>query len=313
MTAATKAREETDMHDDLRFIRTPDAPHVYCIVNGRRRFVPYAEWFRDEGLAGIPHIEIIEWAELARIPLGPPCPVTAALRARSMAEVLREPNLMRLYLANLVRGEGIEFGAGRRPLPVPLAASVRYVDAFAYGSDESRSFPGVADFEDFVEVDLVGRIETMEPLGNGSVDFVLASHVIEHTPDPIGALVASHRVLRDAGRLVLVVPDRDRTFDQPREVTPIAHMVLDHEDYRRERDLAHYEEWHSLVMAGPGGAARTDWEIGADLHYHCFTPASFIALVAASMQYARWSGAEFFLPPPDAPPASIEFYAVLRK
>ena len=52
-------------------------------------------------------------------------------------------------------------------------------------------------------VDLVASGEAL-PIGDDSVDFVLASHVIEHMPDPIAALLEWTRVARYY--LFLVVP-----------------------------------------------------------------------------------------------------------
>ena len=286
---------------------------MHCIVKGRRRHVPYAGWFEDEGWTSIPRVEIVELADLLKIPPGAPCPVTAALKDKSMIQIINDPNLMRLYLGSLVRGRGLEWGAGSSPFPIPLGATVDYADAFVYGSPELRSFPGASDYANFVRVDMVDKIETMQRCADGSIDFALASHVIEHTPNPIAALVSVHRSLSPGGYLILIVPDKDRTFDKPRKTTLISHMVADYEDYQRERDLAHYEEWYTLVVEAPAGTGRRDWDIGADLHYHCFTPVSFVELFAANLGYVTWSSVEFFFPSGDKSNASIEFYVVLRK
>jgi SAM-dependent methyltransferase len=61
------------------------------------------------------------------------------------------------------------------------------------------------------------------PFEDDAVDFVLASHVIEHFPDPIRALEEWVRVARRY--VVLVVPHRDRTFDRDRELTPVEEFV----------------------------------------------------------------------------------------
>jgi SAM-dependent methyltransferase len=299
--------------EGLRFVRTIGIPQVYCIVKGRRRLVPYAEWWVDEGWLSLPSFEIIESDKLLQFPLGPPCPVSVLLNGKSLNHIIDSSDLMRTYLASLVNGDGVEFGAGGRPFPVPLQANVAYADAFAYGCEQSRSFPGVTNFEHYVVADILCEIQTMRGLKDESVDFVLGAHVIEHTPNPIAALVAANRILRKAGKLVLTIPDKRRTLDRVRETTPVSHMVLDYEDYQRKRDLAHYEEWHSRVGSRTSSTARADWEMGADLHYHCFTPASFMELVAVSSEYAEWCEIDFLLPPADTRPTSIEFYAVLSK
>jgi SAM-dependent methyltransferase len=45
-------------------------------------------------------------------------------------------------------------------------------------------------------------------LPDGSFDLVLCSEVIEHIPDPAGALASIHRILRPGGRLLLSTPHR---------------------------------------------------------------------------------------------------------
>ena len=73
-------------------------------------------------------------------------------------------------------------------------------------------------------------------------------------------------------------------------------MVLDYEDYRRERDLAHYEEWYLRVAHGTPDRAKEDWEDCADIHFHCFTPTNFLELVSVATRYVTWSTSTFFLP-----------------
>lgn len=65
------------------------------------------------------------------------------------------------------------------------------------------------------------------PFEDDSVEFVLASHVVEHFPDPISALEEWVRVARRY--VVVVVPHRDRTFDRDRELTSLA-------EFRRRRE-----------------------------------------------------------------------------
>jgi SAM-dependent methyltransferase len=79
------------------------------------------------------------------------------------------------------------------------------------------------------------------PLEDGSVDFVLASHVIEHVPDPIAALEEWMRVARRY--VFLIVPHRDRTFDRGRPLTPVAELVERHESGFSSEEDRHWSVW----------------------------------------------------------------------
>ena len=61
--------------------------------------------------------------------------------------------------------------------------------------------------------------------GDAPIDFVIASHVIEHIPDPVGWLAQIGEILTDRGLLVLVVPDRRFTFDVNRPETTAAELI----------------------------------------------------------------------------------------
>jgi SAM-dependent methyltransferase len=80
------------------------------------------------------------------------------------------------------------------------------------------------------------------PLPDGSYDFLLSSHCIEHLANPIGALVEWQRVLKPGGVLVLIVPHKDCTFDHRRPVTPLSHLLDDFERQMPETDMTHLPE-----------------------------------------------------------------------
>lgn len=75
-----------------------------------------------------------------------------------------------------------------------------------------------------------------------SRDFVLSSHMLEHSANPLRALSEWRRVLKTGGGLVLVVPHRDGTFDHRRPVTTMQHLVEDFETGKGEDDLTHLQE-----------------------------------------------------------------------
>lgn len=80
------------------------------------------------------------------------------------------------------------------------------------------------------------------PLKDGTVDFVFASHVIEHFPDPIRAI---DEWLRVATRyVVMVVPHRDRTFDHTRPVTPVDVLADRHDSGFQSDEDRNWTVWN---------------------------------------------------------------------
>lgn len=77
-------------------------------------------------------------------------------------------------------------------------------------------------------------------------EFVLSCHSIEHFANPIKALLEWKRVIRDNGYILLVVPHKDKTFDNRRPVTTLEHIVEDHKNNVQEDDSTHFEEVISL-------------------------------------------------------------------
>lgn len=115
------------------------------------------------------------------------------------------------------------------------------------------------------EIAMVGRALPVDVVANGtqlpfedkSWDFVLASHVIEHFFDPIGALLEWQRVARRF--IFLVVPHPDRTFDRGRPPTSLDEL----------------QERHRMALAGEG-----EEELG-HRHFSRWTCENFVAMCDA--------------------------------
>ncbi|MBV8856980.1 MAG: methyltransferase domain-containing protein [Acidobacteria bacterium] len=129
--------------------------------------------------------------------------------------------LARLYL----KGEGLEIGASHYPVPVPRGVRVRYVD-FAEVGELRRRHPEL----DIPPPDIVDDGAVLASVADGSQDFLIACHVIEHLADPVGAFKNWLRVLKPGGVLLLAIPDKRFTFDFHRPVTPWEHLKRDHEE-----------------------------------------------------------------------------------
>jgi SAM-dependent methyltransferase len=128
-------------------------------------------------------------------------------------------------------------------------------------------------------------------IANEKYDFVLSSHMIEHSANPIKALMEWRRVTRPDGLLVLIVPHKDGTFDHARPVTPLAHMIEDYEAGMGENDLTHLSEilsLHDLVRDPDAGDIKEFSERSRNnsenrgLHHHVFDTFSAERLVRHS-------------------------------
>jgi SAM-dependent methyltransferase len=100
-----------------------------------------------------------------------------------------------------------------------------------------------------------------------SQDFVIASHVLEHLANPLAMLVDIHRVLRPGGLLVLLVPDRHRTFDRDRAPTPLPHLIDEHRRDVREVDDAHILDFlvgTQEILGDSQSPVRSPEEFGAE-------------------------------------------------
>jgi len=128
---------------------------------------------------------------------------------------------------------------------------------------------------------------------NGHYDFLLSSHMLEHTANPVRALRAWHRVLRPSGALILLLPDKNWTFDHRRPVTTIEHLIHDFETETQEDDRTHMEEileLHDLSRNAPvtradlERQARHNFEIRT-LHHHVFDT----GLVRQMLEYSGFA------------------------
>lgn len=137
-----------------------------------------------------------------------------------------------LLLAELT---GVEIGPLSRPLVAKDVCDVVYVD-FAdaeklkanYANDPNVN---VAD----ILVDAIWGESTLRQaidrylLKKGraaqDMDFVVASHVIEHVPDLVTWLREIRSVLKPSGQVRLAVPDKRFTFDYCRRTTELANVL----------------------------------------------------------------------------------------
>jgi SAM-dependent methyltransferase len=182
-------------------------------------------------------------------------------------------------LARELHGHGVEFGPGCHPLKVgPSVSSIRYCDAHDRASF-AAAFPEVKEtvgsFPDPVHFRLhFDREPFAERIGRGTLDFVVANHVLEHLVNPIQFLEQCYDVLADGGLLFLGLPDKRWIFDRDRRRTPLQDVVVRYEagvtDLTDERiaefvnQVEHPDE--PLLPGAPAQSFVFEWHRSRSVH-----------------------------------------------
>jgi SAM-dependent methyltransferase len=77
---------------------------------------------------------------------------------------------------------------------------------------------------------------------NKQYDFILSCHSLEHIANPLKALLEWNRVVKIGGRIALVLPDKNFTFDVNRSITKFEHLLEDLNNNTTELDTTHFSE-----------------------------------------------------------------------
>jgi SAM-dependent methyltransferase len=210
---------------------------------------------------------------------------------------------LRKYIDCVAGKRGLEIGGpsgvfGERGL-IPLYDSVGSLDncnfssntiwaqhssgsTFRYSADRPAGYQYLAEGVDLLEI------------ADSSYDFILSSHMLEHTANPLRALRAWSRVLKRNGALILLVPDKQWTFDHKRPVTTMAHLLWDFERSTGEDDLTHVPEILELhdLRRDPGvdsyGTLKSRCQNNLEIrgmHHHVFDS----SLVRELLEYSDFS------------------------
>jgi SAM-dependent methyltransferase len=208
--------------------------------------------------------------------------------------------------------EGLEIGALASPLVLPSEGHIFFVD---HADTETLRGKYVGhssvDLDKIVKVDAVWGSQTLQDcLGpDRKVDYVLASHVIEHVPDLVTWLSEIRSVLRPSGTLRLAVPDRRFTFDYLRPESriydvldayirrarvPLPRVIL--ENHYLSREVNCDKAWNDTLVPAelrPYNTIEAGLRVANDVlangsyhDTHCwvFTPTSFAELFAEIAQ-----------------------------
>lgn len=250
-----------------------------------------------------------------------------------------------LGLIDLSRMRGIEVGALHNPRLPPEHPNVFFLD-HASAAELREKYAAnaimVSHMDQIVEVDYVwspGKSLSEVVGADAPFAFLLASHVVEHIPNPIGWLQQIAAILTDGGLISLIIPDKRYCFDAKRTLTvpaqwvdaylrsidqPTFQQIFDHEsNYLGEVDAADLWDGRDplllrrLDVEDPNRFAyerclgQRDANEFIDVHCSTFIPESFIGLVQASAELDLLPlRIRSFYP---TEPGSFEFYCTLER
>ena len=182
------------------------------------------------------------------------------------------------YLA----GDGIEIGALHAPLPVPAAARVKYVDRLDAAGLQGH-YPELAG-QALTAVDILDDGETLGTIADGSLDFIIANHMLEHCENPLGTIRNHFRKIRTGGVLYYAVPDMRFSFDNRRALTSMTHFVDDDKLGPAQSRDSHFDEWVRLVEGISDAqtiraTALRLKDIDYSIHFHVWDFDSFLYFV----------------------------------
>jgi len=211
---------------------------------------------------------------------------------------------------NYLHGEGLEIGALHLPLRVPSYARVRYVDLVSRDENIKRypELPG----ESIVETDYIDDGFELSALEECSNDFVIANHVLEHSPNPFQVLLNWGRVLKPGGILFVTIPLAEMCFDKGRPITILEHLIEDYQNCNSGNSRAfeianriHYKEWLTVsepaILSARGEQTKfktqeqLDSEVDSfssmskEIHFHTFSKESFQLFLEYHVQHINSS------------------------
>lgn len=193
-------------------------------------------------------------------------------------------NPWRHFPAMYFKGRGLEIGPLHEPFPSSKEMSMRYVDLhYKEQLQEKYASDSNVNVNQIPQIDFIGTAEEV-PTNDKYFDFVLTSHVLEHTCNPGRAIEEWLRVTKPGGHVFFVIPDKRFSFDRHRAETPLEHFIEDFEIRVKQIELGHYQdyvhgvEWLERKMINPeevGKRAKEKFLAQENTHVHVWTHDSF--------------------------------------
>lgn len=155
-------------------------------------------------------------------------------------------------------GQGLEIGGGYSPIALKADYRVEHLDHADQATLVAKYAAQGIDTSRIQPIDYVWSGQPYSELvGEKRYDWIIASHVIEHVPNPIGFLNDCREILTENGILSLIVPDKRFCFDYYRQSSGLARLI---DAFVRgdTRTTAGAVAEHFMYAATVGGAIAWD-------------------------------------------------------
>ncbi len=153
------------------------------------------------------------------------------------------------FASRYINGKGYEIGAQNSPLSCQNAKKVTYID---YLSKDEISQKYQIPINECVNVDIIADANDLTRMSSNTASFVIANHVLEHSPNPVKAVLGWLRILQPGGILFLTLPNyRSNEFDFEKSPTEISHFIQDYQKAFNNEDIStvHINE-HVRIIDG---------------------------------------------------------------
>lgn len=181
------------------------------------------------------------------------------------------------FAAYYLTGEGFEIGAQQSPLQCKKSKRIQYID---YLSRNESAEKYNLNPKDCVEVDILADANDLSHLPQNAASFIIANHVLEHCPDPIGTLTGWLHLLQQDGVLYLTLPHyTSNEFDFEKHPASLEHLIKDSRENQKGVDITRehiFEHIHLIDEIDPSESARVESRYreiiksGLHTHYHVF-------------------------------------------
>ncbi|WP_027468357.1 class I SAM-dependent methyltransferase [Deefgea rivuli] len=141
-------------------------------------------------------------------------------------------NRKEIILKHVIKnGRGIEVGSSHNPIaPKKAGYNVQIIDHLDKSSLIDKYKDHGVNIANIEDVDFIWNGESYSDLTGRTnfYDWIIASHVIEHTTDLIGFLNDCSNLLNENGILSLAIPDKRYCFDHFRPVSGLSRIIDNH-------------------------------------------------------------------------------------